>query len=147
MVDRRTERFTSDSALTPPNARLTLCAVSSASGDRPSPCPLPRGARVGVRGFCSRPPPRQRADDALGQPVDREQEQRAVEDEPVVEELRQELRQDGEDDAARHWSGNAPEPAEEEGQEEEDRSLQRETVRRNVTVEKREESARHSREG
>ena len=100
-----------------------------------------------MRGGLELPPSaRQLANHAFGQPVDRHEQERAVEDEPVIQEPGQKLRQDGEREAARDRARDAPEPAEEEGQKEDDRGLQREAVGRDVAVQEREERSRSARE-
>jgi len=77
----------------------------------------------------SRPsPPRQRPDHTLGQPVDRQQEQRSIEDEPVVEQLGQHFGQNGQRHAPRDRPRDAPKAPEEQGEEKQDRGLQREAV-------------------
>ncbi len=92
------------------------------------------------------PPSRQSADHAFGQAVDRHEQEGAVEDEPVVEEAGQELRQYRERQTAGERPRDAPEPAEEQGQHEDYGSLEREAVGRNVAIQEGEERARRSRE-
>ena len=123
-------------------------AHSTCHQERPLPLTLP--SELTVRSERSQPrPPRSRhcPHHAFRQPVDREQEQRPVEDEAVVEEPGQELGQDGQRHAARHGPRDAPETSEEQREEEQNRGLEGEAVRRDVAVQKREERARSAREG
>jgi len=75
--------------------------------------PSPLWGEGRVRGEAT-PRPRQRADHPFGQPVDRDEEQRAVEDEAIVDEPRQQLRQQGQGEAPDHRTRDAAEPPEEE---------------------------------
>ena len=95
----------------------------------------------------SPPRPRHRADHPFGKPVDRDEEQRAVEDEAIVDEPSQQFGQQGEGKAPDYRTRDAAEPTEQEREEKEDRGLEGEAVGGDVAVGEGEERARRSREG